>query len=173
MRKNTLLIILAIIVAGILSGITWSAAQSEMTSARALLSEDLSRRDDRIADLERLVADQRQQIQSLDLQVRTFMSGGAQPTMSASKRNLMDMAAALERYFVDNSAYPIALSRLVPDYVKSANVVMDPCTGRRYIYTSNGHRATSYTLQTPSWDGTQCGTLANGLSYTPGRLMQY
>ncbi len=97
--------------------------------------------------------------------IPNFLRARAQSQVSATKGNEKNLATALESYFVDKNVYPNTLSQLVSNYLRA--VPNDPCTTIAYAYTpATGN--TSYTLQTPTWAGTQCANIANGVSYTPG-----
>ncbi len=97
--------------------------------------------------------------------IPNFLRARAQSQVSATKGNEKNLATALESYFVDNNVYPTTLSQLVANYLRA--VPNDPCTVVAYTYTA-GTGNTSYTLQTPSWVGTQCANIQNGVSYSPG-----
>ncbi len=103
--------------------------------------------------------------------IPNFLRARAQAQVSATKGSMKNTATALESYFVDNNGYPAtgALGNLQPSYIKV--IPADSClpsgaNGFLYSATSNN---TDYVLYTSTWATAQCGQIAVGVSYTPGK----
>lgn len=105
--------------------------------------------------------------------IPNFLRARAQSQLSATKGNMKNSATALESYFVDNNAYPTAITQLTPSYVRV--VPNDACLPGQtaFLYAASSN---SYTVYASSWAGVPCSaTLGyNGVSYTPsGGLVTY
>lgn len=99
--------------------------------------------------------------------IPNFLRARAQSQVSATKGNMKNLATALESYYVDNNAYPSALSALVSNYLRA--VPTDPCTNNDYTYAATGTGNTDYSLSI-SLSGSRCAGLVSGdtITYTPG-----
>lgn len=96
-----------------------------------------------------------------------FLRARAQASVAASKGNVRHLALALEAYFVDADAYPMALADLLPAYVPK--IPPDPCTSGGYTFdtTMGGSPPTDYKLSIAYPLTSPCRLIIPGVSYTP------
>jgi hypothetical protein len=176
--------VVAIILVGLLgAGISWYATQLQVKRLQAIHAKEIADRDKRISDLEGLMEQQRQQIQTLTGQIRSLNEhprevaiAGAQALVANSKGNLRIVATALESFFVDHGQYPNSIGELIPTYLRQ--YVIDPCTNSPYKYQPiapfviGASPPKDYRLTISFPASTLCTTVTRGLTYTPGGGLQ-